>query len=77
MSALAFAAGGPLHQTRFVIVNDRLPRTDEHCALCDGRIEKGYVRDPRTGLIYCDTQCFAEGARITMSGIKHRERKVS
>jgi hypothetical protein len=27
-----------------------------------GTIEKGYVRDFRTGLIYCDTQCFAGGA---------------
>jgi hypothetical protein len=59
MTRLAFATGGPRHQTRFVIVNDRLPRTDEHCALCGGRIEKGYIRDSRTRLIYCDTQCFA------------------
>jgi hypothetical protein len=59
MSTPAFATGGSLRQTRFLIVNDGLPRTDEHCALCDERIEKGPVRDSRTRLIYCDTQCFA------------------
>src|SRR4029077_3937461 len=77
MSTLAFATSGPLHQTRFVIVNDRLPRTDEHCALCGGRIEKGYVRDSRTRLIYCDTQCFAGGARMALPIVKSCGRKVS
>jgi hypothetical protein len=48
--------------TRFVLVNDRVPRDDKHCALCGGTIEKGYVRDFKTGVIYCDTQCFAGGA---------------
>jgi len=77
MSTLAFATGGPLHQTRFVIVNDRLPRTNEQCALCGGRIEKRYVRDSRTRLIYCDTQCFAGGARIALPTVKSCGGKVS
>jgi hypothetical protein len=77
MSTLAFATGGPLHRTRFVIVNDRLPRTDEHCALCGGRIEKGYVRDSRTRLIYCDTQCFAGGARMALPIVKICENKMA
>jgi hypothetical protein len=29
-----FATSGLLCGTRFVLVNDRLPRTDQHCALC-------------------------------------------
>jgi hypothetical protein len=62
------------HATRFVLVNDRLPRNDEHCALCGGTIEKGYVRDFRTGLIYCDTQCFAGGAYSFTK--KSREKSV-
>jgi hypothetical protein len=74
---MRFATGGPLHQTRFVIVNDRLPRVDEHCVLCGGIIEKGYVRDRRTGLIYCDTQCFAEGARMALPIVKNCGRKMS
>jgi hypothetical protein len=74
---LTFAPDGSYCQTTFVLVNDRVPRSKQHCALCGGIVEKSYVRDSQTRLIYCDTQCFAGGARITMSGIKHRERKVS
>jgi hypothetical protein len=74
---LNFAVGGLTHRTRFVLVNDRIPRSDEHCALCGEVVEKSYVRDSQTRLIYCDTQCFAGGASITMSGIRNRENKVS
>ena len=77
MSTLAFATGGSLRQTRFLIINDRLPRTDEHCALCGGRIEEDYVRDSRTRLIYCDTQCFAGRARMALPIVQNCGRKVS
>jgi len=73
---LTFAAGRFPHATRFVLVNNRVPRLSQHCALCGGLIEKGYVRDSQTRLIYCDTQCFAGGAHITISDIQHRERKA-
>jgi hypothetical protein len=58
---LSFATCGFPHATRFVLVNDRVPRDEEHCALCGGTVEKGYIRDLKTGLIYCDTRCFAGG----------------
>jgi hypothetical protein len=61
---------------RFVLVNNRIPRTDEHCALCGGLIEKGYVRDSQTRLIYCDTQCFAWAHKTTPVS-KDRGRKAS
>jgi hypothetical protein len=73
---LAFATGRFQHQTRFVLVNNRVPRTDRHCALCGEIIEKGYVRDSQTRLIYCDMQCFP-GGDMTMPVIKDRIRKVS
>jgi hypothetical protein len=63
--------------TRFVLVNDRISRTGEHCALCGGIVEKGYVRDSQTRLIYCDPQCFAGGPHVTKSLLKDRVRKVS
>jgi hypothetical protein len=72
-----FVTGGFPHRTRFVLVNDRVPRNDEHCALCGDTIEKGYVRDSQTRLIYCDTQCFTGGAFAAMPVIKYRSRKVS
>jgi hypothetical protein len=74
---LTFVRGGFLHRTRFVLVNDRVPRTDGHCALCGSILEKGYVRDSQTRLIYCDTQCLPGGAVMVMPVIKDRARKVS
>jgi hypothetical protein len=49
---LTFAAGGFPQAIRFVLVNNRVPRTDQHCALCGGLIEKGYVRGSQTRLLY-------------------------
>ena len=69
---LTFATGGFPQLTRFVLVNERMPRNDAQCALCGGTIGNGYVRDFRTRLIYCDTQCFA-GAAYSVT----RVRKVS
>jgi hypothetical protein len=74
---LTFTTGRFLRRTRFVLVNDRVPRTNGHCALCGGIIEKGYVRDSQTRLIYCDTQCFPGEADIAMPVIKNHARKVS
>jgi hypothetical protein len=59
---LTFATARFLQAIRFVLVNNRVPRTVQHCALCGGFIEKGYVRNSQTRLIYCDTRCFAMGA---------------
>jgi len=67
------SVGGFLRGTRFVLVNDRVPRGEAYCALCCGKIEKGYVRESQTRLLYCDTQCFAGHA----IAIENRERKVS
>ena len=72
---LTFTHGELPCQTRFVLVNDRVPCLDQYCTLCGGIVEKSYVRDSQTRLIYCDTRCFAGGA--TMSDIQNRGRKVS
>jgi hypothetical protein len=72
-----FAADRLPYRTRFVLVNDRVPRTDGHCALCGGIVEQGYVRDSQTRLIYCDPQCFAGGSHMTKSRIIDCGRKVS
>ena len=74
---LTFATDGFLHRTRFVLVNNRVPRTGGHCALCGRIIEKGYARDSRTRLIYCDTQCLPGGVDVATPVIKDRARKVS
>ena len=71
-----FAAAQP-YRTKFVLVNDRVPRTDQRCALCGGIVEEAYVRDSQTRLIYCDTQCLAGGSYMTRSLLNSRRRKVS
>jgi hypothetical protein len=76
-SDLTFTTSGFPRGIRFVLVNNRIPRTDEHCALCGGLIEKGYVRDSQTRLIYCDTQCFAGWACEAALVVKNRGRKAS
>jgi hypothetical protein len=63
------------HRTRFILVNDRLPRTDERCAMCGGILEKGYIRDSQTRLIYCETRCFEGGECLSNSN--NPRRKVS
>jgi hypothetical protein len=68
---LNFATSRFRRSIRFVLVNSRVPRTDQHCALCGGVIEKGYVRDSQTLLIYCDTQCFAGSAHEAASVVTH------
>jgi hypothetical protein len=73
----SFAAARSPYRTRFVLVNDRLPRTDQRCALCGGIVEKAYVRDSQTRLIYCDTRCLAGGSHMTRSLLNGRGRKVS
>ena len=76
-TGLTFATGRFPQAIRFVLVNNRVPRTGQHCALCGGAIEKGYVRDPQKWLIYCDTLCFAGWAHATDPVVKNRGRKAS
>jgi len=76
-TALIVATSDLPCRTRFVLVNDRVPRTNERCALCGGFIKSGYVRDSQTRFIYCDAQCFAGAAHIATSVLKSRGRKAS
>jgi len=76
-ASLTFARSAFLHRTRFVVVNDRILRTDGYCVLCGRTIERGYVRDSQTRSIYCDTRCFPGEPDIAVPVIKNRARKVS
>jgi hypothetical protein len=64
-------------RTRFVIVNDRVPRAKAICAICGRKIETGYVRESQTRLFYCDTKCVPEYAKLTMIPVKTHAREVS
>src|SRR5262249_59129628 len=74
---LTFATGRFLQTVRFVVVNNRVPCTDRRCALCGGLIEKGYVRDSQTRLIYCDLQCFPGWTPEVAPVVQNRGRKAS
>lgn len=62
---------------RFVLVNERSPRADADCAVCCTKIDRGYVRDPRTRLLYCDAQCFADHERTSDPARARDARRVS
>ena len=71
-----FATGRFPQAIRFVsLITASHART--HCAVCGGLIEKGYVRDSQTRLIYCDTQCFAAWAHEAATVVKNHGRKAS
>jgi ribosome-associated protein YbcJ (S4-like RNA binding protein) len=71
---LHFADYGSAHRAKFVLVNHRVPRNDEHCALRGCTIGSGYIRDLQTRFIYCDTQCLAGGVYAAMPVTKNRWR---
>jgi hypothetical protein len=62
---------------RFVLVNDRFPGADTYCVLCCEKIQQGYVREPQTRLLYCDTQCFSGHEKMATLAVKRRTRQVS
>jgi hypothetical protein len=64
-------------RTRFILVNDRVPRADAYCALCCAKIEQGYARESQTRLLYCDAQCFAGHEKWATAAIERRARSVS
>jgi hypothetical protein len=77
-SQMSAASNAPLPaRTRFVLVNDRVPGANAYCALCCEKIEQGYVRAPRTRLLYCDAQCFAGHEKMATVVIERCARQVS
>jgi len=63
--------------TRFVLVNERVPRANAFCAVCCESIERGYVRDPHTRLLYCDAACFVEHEEMSLPVGQQQARRVS
>jgi hypothetical protein len=63
--------------TRFILVNERIPREHACCASCCARIERGYVRDPHTRLVYCDAVCFDAHEKRTLPVAVQQARRVS
>jgi hypothetical protein len=66
----------PRRWARFVVVNDRVPRANANCTMCGGNVERGYVRDPQTRMVYCDAQCFTELEQMASPATVEHARKV-
>jgi hypothetical protein len=64
-------------RAKFILVNDRVPRTDAYCAMCCEPIEQGYVREAQTRLLYCDPRCFAGHEKLSILSLERRARQVS
>jgi hypothetical protein len=65
------------HGLRFVLVNERSPRAEAFCAVCCTEIDRGYVRDPQTRLLYCNAECFAEHEWMGKSARGRNARRAS
>ena len=46
-----------MRQVKFVLVNDRTPRSQSFCAFCCEPIGGNYLRETATRLTYCDHKC--------------------
>jgi len=62
---------------RFILVNDRTPRLDAHCALCCTKITGSYGREIGTRFCYCSRGCFLSHSRLGQLVIEHRAKAVS
>ncbi len=47
-----------VHAMKFVVVNDRAPRTATVCAACARPLERGYLHDLSISRRYCGVECY-------------------
>lgn len=62
---------------KFVLVNDRTPRTDSYCALCCEKIGESYVREIGTRLLYCCAKHYTGHVNVAVLALEHHARSVS
>jgi len=62
---------------RFILVNDRTPRSDADCALCCAKITGGYVREINTKFCYCSRDCFLRHSKLGQLVLEHHARAAS
>lgn len=54
---------------RYVIVNGRVPRVNNHCALCASTLEASYLRELSTRIKYCGVGCYTEHVLSALQAI--------
>ena len=50
----------PVHQLRFVVVNDMAPRRPSVCTECSRPLERSYLHDLSTSKHYCGIECYPQ-----------------
>lgn len=56
---------------RYILVNYRVPKVNNYCALCLARLDDGYLRELSTRIKYCSIGCYTEhvnNALLTFGG---------
>jgi Mg-chelatase subunit ChlI len=48
----------PVHNMRFVLVNNMTPRKPSVCTQCSRPLERGYLHDFSTSKRYCGIECY-------------------
>jgi hypothetical protein len=56
---------------KFLIVNGRTPKPESLCAMCCEPIG-GYLRETKTGLLYCDHKCYVGRCNGDATAYQHR-----
>jgi hypothetical protein len=59
---------------RFILVNGRKPRPQARCVMCDRPLEKSYLREIGTQLIYCDHNCYADHCQSAFQLLENQAR---
>lgn len=60
---------------RYILVNERVPKTNRFCALCCGALTGHYLRELDTRIKYCGVGCYTEHcmSSLTACGGIHGE----
>jgi hypothetical protein len=59
---------------RFVLVNGRTPFRKSFCVLCCEQMGATYLREIRTGLPYCDYECYEFHCKSAVLALTKRAR---
>ena len=64
-------------RAKFVLVNDRTPRNEACCFMCCRPIEQGYLREARSRVLFCSTECFGVYETPAKTVTERRTRQAS
>jgi hypothetical protein len=55
----------PVHNMKFVVVNNRAPRRSSVCTECSRRLDRGYLHDLSTSKRYCGIECYPQWIMVS------------